>query len=238
MDDALERRPVLTRLEPQDAVVGDRLLPRGRRHHRHLLAVHGVASDVRHDRALVRGGDSLGDGEILLLRLAAGELGDKGLIGGLALRRDQTPRGLLVEAMDDSGTVLAGEGAEFSLTMMQQRVDERAVGIAGRGVDDEPRGLVHDDEIVVLEEDGERDLLAEQPGGALRLDPDKHLVPGGDGVARLHGPAADGRGARLDELLDRGPRKILARGRERRRQPPVEPLARGRGRHDETVLPR
>jgi hypothetical protein len=104
-------------------------------------------------------------------------------------------------------------------------------------MDDEARGFVDDDEIVVLEEDGERDLLAARGGGTLRLDPDKHLIPGRDRVARLHGAAAHGRSTRLDEFLDRGPREIRPRRRQRRREPPVETLPRGSRGDDKTVLP-
>ena len=38
-------------------------------------------------------------------------------------------------------------------------VDESAVGIAGGGVDDHPDGLVDDEQVLVLEEDVERNVL-------------------------------------------------------------------------------
>ena len=43
--------------------------------------------------------------------------------------------------------------------MVQQRVDERPVEIARRGMDDEPGGLVDDEEMLVLEHDRERNVL-------------------------------------------------------------------------------
>ena len=43
--------------------------------------------------------------------------------------------------------------------MGDERVDERAVGIAGRRVNHQPRGLVDDDEMCILETDTERDRL-------------------------------------------------------------------------------
>lgn len=43
--------------------------------------------------------------------------------------------------------------------MVEQGIDESAVQIAGGGVDDQTGRLVHDDEIVILMHDGERDIL-------------------------------------------------------------------------------
>ena len=48
--------------------------------------------------------------------------------------------------------------------MGDQRIDQRAVGMAGRGMDDETRRLVDDDEMLVLEHDVERDVLAGDVG--------------------------------------------------------------------------
>ncbi len=44
--------------------------------------------------------------------------------------------------------------------MADQRIDQRPVGMAGGGVDDEPGRLVDDDEMLVLVDDVERDVLA------------------------------------------------------------------------------
>ena len=46
--------------------------------------------------------------------------------------------------------------------MADQRIDQRAGGMARRRMDDEPRGLVDDDEVLVLVDDGQRDVLADQ----------------------------------------------------------------------------
>ena len=46
--------------------------------------------------------------------------------------------------------------------MADQRVDQRARGVAGRGMHDQPRRLVDDDEVLVLEDDGQRHVLADE----------------------------------------------------------------------------
>ena len=43
--------------------------------------------------------------------------------------------------------------------MVEQRVDQRPVEIARGGMDDQPGGLVDDDQMLVLERDDERDIL-------------------------------------------------------------------------------
>ncbi len=48
--------------------------------------------------------------------------------------------------------------------MADERVDQRALGVAGRRMDDEPRRLVDDDQMLVLVDDVERQVLAEERG--------------------------------------------------------------------------
>src|SRR6185437_7007543 len=48
---------------------------------------------------------------------------------------------------------------KLARAMVEQCVDERSVEIARRRVDDEPRRLVDDQEMVVLEDDHERNVL-------------------------------------------------------------------------------
>jgi hypothetical protein len=52
---------------------------------------------------------------------------------------------------------------------LQQSVDERAVSVTGRGMDDDTGGLVHDEEVLVLEDHAQVDLLRlERVGLGLR----------------------------------------------------------------------
>ena len=53
----------------------------------------------------------------------------------------------------------AADAGEARAAMGDQRVDERAVGIAGAGMHDEPGRLVDDDDGVVLVDDVERNCL-------------------------------------------------------------------------------
>jgi hypothetical protein len=57
--------------------------------------------------------------------------------------------------MHDTRTLLAADAAQI-VDVVEQRVDERPAGVAGGGMDDHARRLVHDDDVVVLIDDGER----------------------------------------------------------------------------------
>jgi len=72
---------------------------------------------------------------------------------------DEEARRVAVEPVDDSGPL------EFVPTRgapREQAVDERSVGVAGRGMNDDAGGLVDDEEVLVLEGDAEVDVLGHE----------------------------------------------------------------------------
>ena len=66
--------------------------------------------------------------------------------------------------MHDARTLLAADAAQI-VDVMEQRVHQRAAGVAGGGMHDHARRLVHDDEVGILIDDGERQRL----GGRRRV---------------------------------------------------------------------
>ena len=85
--------------------------------------------------------------------------------------------------------------------MVQQRIHQRPVAVAGGRVDDEPGGLVDDEEMLVLEDHPERNVLSDIVGGlgigdgeAELLTP-VHLHRGiaHEAEGRFHGSAPDQR---------------------------------------------
>ena len=82
-------------------------------------------------------------------------------VGQIVLRRDEAAAGFLVEPVDDAGSQFAADAAEI-LAVMQQRVDQRAIGVARGGMDDKAGGFVDHDEMLVLEQDIERDVLRQR----------------------------------------------------------------------------
>ena len=69
--------------------------------------------------------------------------------------------------MDDAGAQFAADAAQV-VKVVQERVDERAVLIAGGGVNDHAAGLQDDGEIVILIENCERNFLRDGHSGLRR----------------------------------------------------------------------
>ena len=57
--------------------------------------------------------------------------------------------------MDDTGPKLAADAAEIG-NVVEQRIDQRAAGVPGGGMNHHPGGFVEDDDVLVLEDDAQR----------------------------------------------------------------------------------
>jgi hypothetical protein len=128
----------------------------------------------------------------------------------------------------DPGPQLAADPREPA-GVVEQRVDQRAVGVAGRRVDDQAGRLVDDDEVLVLEEDRQRDVLGDRAGRRGRRDRDLDDVAEAELGPRLRRrDAADRDVAVVDQPADlRAGQRVVAPGQglgEER----VEPGADGR----------
>ena len=71
---------------------------------------------------------------------------------------------LLIQAVHDAGTLFASDARQVVATMVQERIDERAVGIAGGRMHDQADGLIDHEEVVILEEDIKGDVLGDDFG--------------------------------------------------------------------------
>ena len=96
-------------------------------------------------------------------------------------RDEQQAARVLVEPVDETG---ARQHRELGIAM-QQRVLQRARAIAGTGVDDEPDGLVDDEQRVVGVDDDERDRLGFGRDGHFELGLERELLAAFEQQARL-----------------------------------------------------
>ena len=198
----------------EDFVIGDGGLAAGRIDDGHFLAVHGVAADVGEDAVLRGLRDALGDGEVEFFHGPAGELADERLVGDVRLGDDDAAGGVLIQPVDDAGALDAADAGELALAMMQQGIDQRAVGISRCRMDDHAGALVEDDQIVILEEDFQREVLrgvVERDGFG---DDDGDAVAEFHGVARLGGAAVELDVLLADERLDARAGKVRKAGGE------------------------
>jgi hypothetical protein len=124
--------------------------------------------------------------------------------------------------VDDAGAAFAADAGEAVAAMGEQRVDQRAVFVAGGGVDDKAGWLVKHQEVGVLEEDGEGDVLRLGDGGG-----------GGGVIERVGGAFAHGFGGLGDlvaippdaAFLDEGFEARAGEAGDRLGQEAVQPLA-------------
>ena len=131
----------------------------------HALAVARVAADGRvHGAGILAEAAAhnalIGAAQRVILELI-GEL----LVGKVVFCDDQKAARVHVDTVDDAGTLFTVDAGEAVAAVVQQGVDERAVLVPGGGMNDQPLGLVHDQHVLVLVDNVQRDVL----GSNLRL---------------------------------------------------------------------
>ena len=141
-----------------------------------LLAIAGGAGKRQVDGAPRPVGGAPDERQIGALKRSRaamiGELGGEPLVGPVGLGDHHQARCVLVQPVDDARTGHAADAGEARPAMGDERIDQRAAGVAGGGMDDQPGGLVDDDEVVVLVNDGQRDIFGGRFGGHRRRQVD------------------------------------------------------------------
>lgn len=199
---AEDERGFVGRVGDENFVVGDGCLSSGWIEDRHFHAIDRVATDVGEDGSAFRQGAALNDGEVALVGGAVGELLNERTVGGVGLGDDQAAGGVFVEAVNDAGSFDTADPGELAFAMMEQGVDQSAIGIAGGGVDDHAFVFVDDDERVVFIEDAQRDFLGLGVGRDGLGDFDLDAIADGNRIARLCGLAVFADVLLADELLN------------------------------------
>lgn len=126
---------------------------------RHLFSVPPRTGQGPIDCAHCRARAAMHDGEIGALNIVGLPLGGKALMGLVILGDDHDARGFFVEPMHNARADHPANAGERVAAMVEQGVDQRAGPIACSRVDDQPGGLIDDDEIPILKQHVERDIL-------------------------------------------------------------------------------
>src|SRR3954464_7472139 len=79
-------------------------------------------------------------------------------MGGIILGDDETTTRLFVETMNDAGALFPADSRQRG-TVIEERVNQSVFAMTSTRMNDKPRLLIDDDEIVVLEEYLKRDRL-------------------------------------------------------------------------------
>ncbi len=111
---------------------------------------------------------------------------------GLVVPGDEdSAAGVAVEAMHDARPQRPAATAEAGAKVELQRADERAGPVTPRRMHDHAGRLIDDDEVLVFEEDFERNLLGPRRlAGNFRQD-HPHSLPSTDAVGRLAAVVVD-----------------------------------------------
>ena len=128
-------------------------------------------------------------------------------MGPVGLRDEEHSGGVPVETVDDPGTELASDAGEVA-HVVQERVHQRAGGVAGRRVNHESRGFVDREDVLVLVEHRQRNGLGLDRRRPRLGDVDLDVLAGADHVRSLGRRPRKADGALSDQPLDPGPGEV------------------------------
>lgn len=126
---------------------------------------HALEARVAHIRHPVT------DGKIAPLDAVLFELSGQPVMGGVRFRNDQKPACVLVDAMDDARSLLTSDAGQVAAKMVKQRIHQRASGATRRRVNDHTSRLVHHDDVIVLEDDRQRNVFGNSLYFSRLVDP-------------------------------------------------------------------
>ena len=183
------------RIRKQHFIIRDRGSARGRGDDRHFLSIARIASDVGKDCFARRLGCLLSDAEVDFLIRAVGKLAGEVLVRAIIFRHDETAGSILIQSMDNAGAFHATDPGKLALAVVEQGIDQRAIGISRSGVNDNARLLIQHDEVLVLKQYLQGDILW---GG---LGRDRFRQGDLDDIAHLHRIARLGGFAIAEDVL-------------------------------------
>ena len=191
-------------------------------HDRHPLTVDGVAAERPVNRAGRRPRHAPDDRLVDPLDRVDAELAGEADMGPVVLGDHHHATDLAVEPVHDPRPQHPADPGQAAAAMGEQRIDQRAVGMAGRGMHDDPGRLDDHDQVLVLEQHLELARLGDGVGGARRGDVEHDRVARFDPVARLvYHPPAQRQAALAHQRLQARARHL----RQPQGEEPVEPQA-------------
>ena len=82
------------------------------------------------------------------------------IVSKIILCNDQKPACVLVDPMDDAGTLNTADPRKLTFTVMKERIYQSSVKVSSRRVNDHANGLINDDYILVLINHVKRNILS------------------------------------------------------------------------------
>jgi hypothetical protein len=176
-------------------------------HHGHFLALLGMTANGCIDRPLWRWHGPTDQGEIATPELMRLELCRQMPVTAVVLGHQEQTRRILIQAMHNARSCRSAH-ARKRWTVVQQRVHQRAVGMAWRRVHHHPRGLVNHQQGRILVDNVEREFLRHGTRWLRRGNMHRNNFSPADAMAGSSGSTRERHLACLDESLYLRTRKV------------------------------
>ena len=144
---------------------------------------------------------SMYQGEVGLFNLSLLEHFSQHGVRSIIFRDDQQPRGLLVDAVNNTGASIT-QIRQILLEVVKQSMDKSTVVYAGSGMDHEARRLFNDRQVRVFVVDLERNLLGSKRRRFERFEDDMDGFTAANPVAGFFTSSFDRHRSRSVQLLD------------------------------------
>jgi len=151
----------------------------------HLLAVHGAATDVAGDLSGERVWHAPNNCCIGTVDATQRKIVRERAMRDLGFSDDHEPGRVLVEAMDDTRPAHAADPRKAHPAVADQGVDECAVWVPWRGVDNQPCGLIDDKQMCILEANIQRNRLCDRHGVSIIRENYSEILAAADPQRRV-----------------------------------------------------
>ena len=177
--------------------------------HSHFLAIGIRTADSRGNRAFRIAQMPPANRQISPLDRVVFELPGKTFVRLIGLCDYQQAGCVLVDPVDDARPRDAPDTGKLAFAMVEQRIDQRPVRISGCGMHYHAGRLVHDDQMLILEHNIDRDILRPGFGFDGRWDADfKPRTSWNLGFRARHDLTGNGNTTFRDQRLNSRSRKI------------------------------
>ena len=146
----------------QDSIFGNGDFPVG--HDRHLLAVGFAPPELGLDNARPFLQEPPDNCLVLPLDRAPGKLPGQVRMRRIILGNDEQSGCVFVEPVDNPGARRVVDSGE-RVAVVEEGIDQRACIVPAGGVNDHPRGFIHDQKMIVFKEDRERNVFGNDVRG-------------------------------------------------------------------------
>ncbi len=170
----------------------------------HALAGDGVAANRALPRAGIAAGATDDKGEVGFFGFAIAKLAAEFAVGGIVFGGDEKASGFPVETMNNARPIGRAARGEFSFAVVEEGGGEGSGGSTRAGVDVHARGLVDDEDVLVLVQNFDGKIFGGDLAREIEGNTDGDGDFGGKRVTPAHRFSSEGDPVLFHPLLDAG----------------------------------